>query len=124
MATAVAVFAYLPYTQARRGNIMIDTFTSWLPARASRLLDAVWDITYAGFMGYLAYCMTYGSLGMYWSGETTMVLQLALWPSVAVCTALALLVALTALLTAVQLIRPRPGPASTSAGSSAAGSTS
>jgi TRAP-type C4-dicarboxylate transport system permease small subunit len=124
MATAVAVFAYLPYTQARRGNIMVDTFTGWLPARASRLLDAVWDITYAGLMGYIAYCMTYGSLGMYRSGETTMVLQLALWPSVAICTALALLVAFTALLTAVQLVKHRPGPGSTSSGSSAAGSSS
>ena len=37
MATAIAVFAYLPYTQARRGNIMVDTFTSWLPrARCNR----------------------------------------------------------------------------------------
>jgi hypothetical protein len=33
MATAIAVFAYLPYTQARRGNIMVDTFTSRLSAR-------------------------------------------------------------------------------------------
>jgi TRAP-type C4-dicarboxylate transport system permease small subunit len=117
MATAVAVFAYLPYTQARRGNIMVDTFTGWLPAAVRRLLDALWDIVYAGFMGYVAYCMTFGALGMYQSGETTMQRQLVLWPSVAICTALALLVAITALLTATQLVkagtgRDTPGSAS------------
>jgi TRAP-type C4-dicarboxylate transport system permease small subunit len=109
MATAVAVFAYLPYTQARRGNIMVDTFTSWLPAGARRLLDALWDIIYAGFMGYIAYCMTYGALGMYQSGETTMQRQLVLWPSVAICTALAFLLAITALLTAAHRIKAGTG---------------
>jgi TRAP-type C4-dicarboxylate transport system permease small subunit len=110
MATAVAVFAYLPYTQARRGNIMVDTFTGWLPAVVRRLLDALWDIVYAGFMGYVAYCMTFGALGMYRSGETTMQRQLALWPSVAICTALAFLVAITALLTAAQLAKAGTRP--------------
>jgi TRAP-type C4-dicarboxylate transport system permease small subunit len=103
MAMAIAVFAYLPYTQVRRGNIMVDTFTTWLPVRLQRLLDAFWDIAYAGFMGYVAYCMTFGAIGMFQSGETTMQRQLVLWPSIAICTALAFLVALTAVLTAARL---------------------
>lgn len=109
MATAVAVFAYLPYTQARRGNIMVDTFTGWLPEAGRRLLDALWDVIYAAFMGYIAWCMTFGALGMYQSGETTMQRQLVLWPSIAVCTALAFLVSLTALLTALRLLKSGPG---------------
>src|SRR5262245_61354783 len=35
MGAAIAVFTFLPYTQARRGNILVDTFTNWLPARAN-----------------------------------------------------------------------------------------
>jgi hypothetical protein len=35
MATAIAIFAFLPYRQARRGNIVVDTFTSGLPERAN-----------------------------------------------------------------------------------------
>lgn len=105
MATAVAVFAYLPYTQARRGNIMVDTFTGWLPARVCDFIDAFWDIVFALFMAYLAYCLVHGTLGLWKSGETTMQRQLVLWPSVALSAGLAALVVVTALATALRLLR-------------------
>lgn len=104
MATAVAVFAYLPYTQARRGNIMVDTFTAWLPQRVRDIVDAFWDIVFALLMAYLTYCLVHGTLGVYRSGETTMQRQLVIWPSIALCTALAALVVVTALATALRLI--------------------
>lgn len=107
MATAIAVFAYLPYTQARRGNIMVDTFTSRLPLRARDLLDAFWDLVYAGLMAYLTYCLVHGTLGVIRSGETTMQRQLVIWPSIALCTALAALVVVTALATALRLVQSR-----------------
>lgn len=103
MATAIAIFAFLPYTQARRGNIMVDTFTGWLPTAWQRVLDAVWDLAYAALMGYVAYALVHGSLNAFRSGETTMQRQLVLWPSVALCAALAGLVAVTALATALRL---------------------
>jgi TRAP-type C4-dicarboxylate transport system permease small subunit len=108
MATAVAVFAYLPYTQARRGNIMVDTFTGWLPERARNLVDAFWDLAYAGLMGYCGYCLIYGTLDAIKSGETTMQRQLLLWPSIALATALCLLLALTAIGTAIAMITRKP----------------
>jgi TRAP-type C4-dicarboxylate transport system permease small subunit len=104
MATAVAVFAYLPYTQARHSNIMVDTFTSWLPARACRILDAFWDLVYAAFIGYLTYCLIFGTLAAIQSGETTMQRQILLWPSIALSTALCGLLSITALATAWRLI--------------------
>lgn len=105
MATAVAIFAYLPYTQARRGNIMVDTFTGWLPPRAQAVLDAVWDLVFAALMAYLAYCLFHGALGALRSGETTMQRQLVIWPSIALCVVLAALVAITAVDTALRLLR-------------------
>src|SRR5690349_22651002 len=60
MATAIAVFSFLPYCQARRGNIFVDTFTGWLPARANALIDAFWDIVYAGMMGLITACLMTG----------------------------------------------------------------
>jgi hypothetical protein len=45
--TAVAVFAFLPYCQVVRGNIVVDTFTSGLPARVRGRIDALWDVVYA-----------------------------------------------------------------------------
>jgi TRAP-type C4-dicarboxylate transport system permease small subunit len=104
MATAVAVFAYLPYTQARRGNIMVDTFTGWLPEGARNALDAFWDLAYAALMGYVCYCLIYGSLDAFKSGETTMQRQLVIWPSIALSTALCGLLALTSIVTAARLV--------------------
>ncbi len=104
MATAIAVFAYLPFTQARRGNIMVDTFTGWLPVRAQRALDALWDVVYATVMGYIAYCLIFGTLDALKSGETTMQRQLLIWPSIAVSTALCALLAITAVVTAIKLL--------------------
>jgi TRAP-type C4-dicarboxylate transport system permease small subunit len=109
MATAVAVFAYLPYTQARRNNIMVDTFTGWLPARARNALDAFWDLAYAGLMGYVAFCLVYGTLDAFKSGETTMQRQLVIWPSIAISTALCMLLAVTAVTTAARLLTSKSG---------------
>jgi TRAP-type C4-dicarboxylate transport system permease small subunit len=108
MATAVAVFAYLPYAQARRGNIMVDTFTSWLPAGVVRIMDAFWDLVYAAFIGYLTYCLIYGTLAAIQSSETTMQRQILLWPSIALSTALCGLLAVTAVATAWRLLASRP----------------
>lgn len=35
IATALGAFAFLPLCQGRRGNIIVDTFTVWLPKRRS-----------------------------------------------------------------------------------------
>jgi TRAP-type C4-dicarboxylate transport system permease small subunit len=98
------VFAYLPYTQARRGNIMVDTFTGWLPERGRNFLDAFWDLAYAALMGFAGYCLVIGSLDALKSGETTMQRQIVLWPSIAIATALCILLALICLVTAVKLV--------------------
>jgi TRAP-type mannitol/chloroaromatic compound transport system permease small subunit len=113
MATAVAVFSYLPYAQARRANIMVDTFTGWLPKRVCDVIDALWDIVFALVMAYLTYCLINGTIGVYRSGETTMQRQLVIWPSIALCTSLAGVVAVTAAGTALRLLRIAGGKGST-----------
>jgi hypothetical protein len=107
MASAIAVFSFLPYCQARRGNIVVDTFTSRLPARANACIDAFWDVVYAGMMGLLTACLTAGVLEHYRSGQTTMLLQLIVWPALAICTVLSLVLACVALATAAMRIRGR-----------------
>lgn len=107
MATAIAVFACLPYTQARRGNIMVDSFTGWLPARVRNGLDAFWDLAYAGFMGLCTYGLFVGTRDALRSGETTMQLQLAVWPAIALCAVLCLMLTLTCVVTAQRLIGGR-----------------
>ena len=108
MATAIAVFSFLPYCQARRGNIVVDTFTTRLPPRVNAVIDAFWDLVYAGMMGLMTACLTVGTLDHIRNGQTTMVLQFPIWPAIAVCTGLALLLTLVALTTASRLLRGRP----------------
>lgn len=108
MATAVAVFSFLPYCQARRGNIVVDTFTTRLPPRVNAIIDAFWDLVYAGMMGLMTACLAVGTLDHIRNGQTTMVLQFPIWPAIAVCTGLALLLAVVALATAGRLLRGRP----------------
>jgi TRAP-type C4-dicarboxylate transport system permease small subunit len=105
MATAIAVFAYLPYTQARRANIFVDTFTGRLSHGTNRVLDAFWDLVYAAFMGFVGTCLIYGTLDAIKSGETTMQRQLLIWPGIAISTALCILVALTSVFSAGLLFR-------------------
>jgi TRAP-type C4-dicarboxylate transport system permease small subunit len=107
MATAVAVFAFLPYCQLRRGNISVDTFTSWLPGRANTVIDVFWDLVYAATIALLAWCLFNGATDMYRNGTTTMVLGLVVWPAIAACTALAGILAATACVTAYRLLRGR-----------------
>jgi TRAP-type C4-dicarboxylate transport system permease small subunit len=107
MGTAVAVFCYLPLCQARRGNIVVDTFTGWLPHRVVDAIDAFWDLVYAGVMGLISVCLITGTLEHYRSGQTTMLLQLIIWPALGICAALCGVLALVALTTAGNLIRGR-----------------
>lgn len=105
MGTAIAVFAFLPYAQALRSNIVVDTFTSRLPQSAQNLMDAFWDFVYAAMMGILTWCMVQGTLDFHRSGETTMMLQLIVWPAIAVCTVLSGLLTLVTIITAIRVAR-------------------
>jgi TRAP-type C4-dicarboxylate transport system permease small subunit len=105
MAAAIAVFTFLPYTQARRGNIFVDTFTNWLPAGTNRLIDAFWNLVYAAMMGVLAASLVDGAYEHYRTGQTTMLLQLAIWPAIALSAALMILLTCVALTTAIKQTR-------------------
>ena len=104
---ALSVFCFLPLTQARRGNIMVDTFTGWLPLRVQRAMDAFWDLVYAGFMALTAWCLMNGARDALASGLTSAMLGLNLWPVFAATVLLILLLVVTAVDTALQLLRSR-----------------
>jgi hypothetical protein len=105
MATAIAIFAFLPYAQARRANIVVDTFTGMLPRRLTSLIDAFWDLVYAAVVGVLAASLFVGTLEHYRSGETTMLLQIIIWPATAISALLLVLLTCVALDTALRLVR-------------------
>ena len=104
MATALAVFAFLPLAQARRVNIVVDVFSNRWSERTRRRIDALWDLLYAAMMGVIGYCMINGSIEAFRTNTTSMVLQLPLWPAILTCTILCLLLSAVCLLTARRLL--------------------
>jgi TRAP-type C4-dicarboxylate transport system permease small subunit len=105
---ALSVFCFLPLTQASRGNIVVDTFTSWLPLRVQWAIDAFWDFVYAGFMALIAWCLMNGARDALASGLNSAMLGLPLWPVFAATVLLTLLLAVTAVDTGLKLLRDRP----------------
>lgn len=105
MATAVTLFAFLPLCQSHRGNIAVDTFTSWLPSSWQRGLDAAWDLTYGAFMAVISFGLFRAALEASGYGTTTMVLGLPIWPAMAISALLCAVVAMVALMTMSRLIR-------------------
>jgi hypothetical protein len=52
-------------------------------------------------------CLVIGTIEHVRSGQTTMLLQLLVWPAIAACAALTALLTIVALATAAQLLRGR-----------------
>ncbi len=108
MATALSVFCFLPYCQARRGNIVVDTFTNWLPQRARDLLDALWDIVYAVMAGIIAVQLLRGAMDTIRSNTVSMVLGLPTGWAIGVASVLAAILCIVTLATAWAMIRRKP----------------
>lgn len=105
--TAIAVFAFLPLCQSRRGNIMVDTFTTWLPRRTQAMLDALWDLAYAGIAAIIAWRLGVGAWDTIRSNTVSMMLGLPTGWAIAACSVMAALLTVVALATALRLSKGR-----------------
>ena len=101
--TAIAVFAFLPICQARRGNIMVDTFTLRLPKRGQLMLDVLWDLAYAGLAAILAWRLGVGAWDTIRSNTVSMMLGLPTGWAIAACAAMVAFLAIVAIATALRL---------------------
>lgn len=108
MAVALAIFAFLPYTQLRRGNMLVDTFTGRLSAAANARIDACWDAVYAAAAALLGWRLAVGAGDAIASRTSSMVLGLPVGWAIAGCAAMAILLALASLATAVGRFGDRP----------------
>lgn len=100
MAVALAIFSFLPYTQLRRGNMLVDTFTIRLPPRAIVAIDAFWDVVYAAVASLLGWRLAVGAADAINSHTSTMVLGLPVGWAIMACAVMAGLLALASLVTA------------------------
>jgi TRAP-type C4-dicarboxylate transport system permease small subunit len=105
MGLALAVFSFLPLCQAHRGNVAVDTFTNRLPSGVRAALDVLWDLTYAGFAGFIAWRLAIGAAEALSSRTTSMVLALPIHYAIGACAAMAAFLAVIAVFTAVRRAR-------------------
>jgi TRAP-type C4-dicarboxylate transport system permease small subunit len=103
--SALCVFLCLPICQARRGNIMVDTFTMKLPASIRHSLDAVWDTVYGVLMGVIGLCMLNGAWGQYQTRVVTNQLAIPLWPFNLMAALLLIVLSVVCLATTLRLLR-------------------
>lgn len=107
IATALAVFCFLPICQSVRGNISVDTFTTWLPTSVRDGLDALWDLVYALAALVIAWRLAVGAFDTLRSHTVSMMLGLPIGWAIAACAVMAAFLAVVALATAWRLVRGR-----------------
>ncbi|MCV2369606.1 TRAP transporter small permease [Roseateles oligotrophus] len=97
LGAAVVVASFLPYTQFRRANIVVDFFTAGARARTQRRMDAFGVLLYTGVMALVTWRVAAGGASIYAAHERSMLMDLPLWiPYVLMLPGLALCVAIGA----------------------------
>jgi TRAP-type C4-dicarboxylate transport system permease small subunit len=95
----LAVMGFLAHGTLMRANILVDSFTLWLPPRLRAWIDAFWMLVWAGCCALLAERMVVGAMETLASGTRTMgLLALPYWWAIglgALCFAATGLVGLT-----------------------------
>ena len=76
---AIAVFAFLPYCQMTRGNVVVDFFTAGVSTRRRAALDLAANALFTLIAGLLTWRAVLGGLDLQRYQETTMVLAVPLW---------------------------------------------
>ena len=92
---AVVVASFLPYTQQRRANIIVDFFTNNAAPRTQRWMDAFGTALYTTMLVLVLWRVGAGGLTMRDTQETSMLMGLPLWlpyllmlPGLALCVAI------------------------------------
>lgn len=93
--TGIAVFAFMPYCQLKRANVIVDFFMLRAPTRVKAALDALGCLMYGTIMALFAWRTTIGGFDFYRSSETTYMLGMPRWwtfPLAVICIVLLLIV--------------------------------
>lgn len=77
--TAVCIALFLPYTQLRGGNIIVDVFTARASRRAKSRMDGFGALLYTAAMALIAWRLAAGALSALQSQETSMLMGFPIW---------------------------------------------
>lgn len=112
MGTAIAIFAFLPYTQMRYGHVSVDILVDHLPARGKAMLTALANSMFTLMAGVLTWRAWHGLGDKLNYQETTMILGVPVWygyaPAVLFLGLLTLACAYTAVEAVLDSISPNP----------------
>jgi TRAP-type C4-dicarboxylate transport system permease small subunit len=103
--SAVAIAAFLPYCQLRRGNIIVDFFTVRASPRAQGLLDAFGALLLSGSMALLAWRTMVGLGTVKASREIGMITGFPTWIGYAAIVPSLVLATLVGLYTVAQSVK-------------------
>ncbi|WP_310611742.1 TRAP transporter small permease [Limnohabitans sp.] len=79
LSCAVVVASFLPYTQFRHANIIVDFFTTHASERTQSKLDAFGTLLYTLVMALVAWRVAVGGVDIKANQETSMLMALPLW---------------------------------------------
>jgi len=77
--TGLAVFAFLPWCQMTRGNVLVDFFMAGAPARFRSLCDLAGNLFYLVIGSILTWRMILGGVDMYDYAEKSMTINFPRW---------------------------------------------
>ena len=95
--TCTAVFAFLPFCQLMKGNVIVDFFMTWSSKKIHAICDSLGSFLYLLVSMLLTWRLYYGTFDMYENGEITGVLAIPRWisfPYSVVCMLLLIMVIL------------------------------
>ena len=97
--TGLAVFAFLPWCQMVRGNVLVDFFMAATPPRAQIFTDVLGGLVYLTIATLLTWRMIFGGVDMYNYNELSMTINFPRWttfpPSALLMSFLVLVIAYT-----------------------------
>jgi len=92
LGAAVVVASFLPYTQFRSANIVVDFFTAHASAGALARMDAFGTLLYTLVMALVTWRVAAGGIAIHAAQERSMLMDLPLWipyllmlPGLALC---------------------------------------
>ena len=77
--TGVAVFAFLPYCQLMRENVIVDFFLSAAPFRVKTILDTISNLIYGTIIAIMTWRLSLGGIDLYNDDQMTMILEVPRW---------------------------------------------
>lgn len=102
---AVVVASFLPYTQFRRANIIVDFFTTGASEATQRRLDAMGTLLYSAVLVLVTWRVAVGGIDIFRAHERSMLMDLPLWLPYALMLPGLLLCVLIGLVQSARLLR-------------------